>query len=142
MSFSVAEPSSGNLRTRKTHAMFVPRVQKEVDRLQEEIKDLEADLASSRTSENTSDLEAKFDDVSGYLHVPCTHSHQLNQSFCFEFIRKATERERQNLTKNRDQETLAMSRSNSQDRPGMMNSIACSLWTLRHQKERRATEDG
>ncbi|KAF9518200.1 hypothetical protein BS47DRAFT_1338462 [Hydnum rufescens UP504] len=48
-----------------SRAMFAPRMQKEVDRLQEEIKDLDANLASSRTSENTPDLEVKFDDVSG-----------------------------------------------------------------------------
>jgi hypothetical protein len=63
----------------KTHAAFITRTQKEVDRLQKEVKDIEADLASSGTSETSTDLQETLDNVSSQLYVIYVLCHWLLQ---------------------------------------------------------------
>lgn len=52
-----------DLQVLKSHASMVTRTQKDVERLQKEIRDLEMALASSGSTETTDDLQAKLDEI-------------------------------------------------------------------------------
>jgi DNA repair protein RAD50 len=57
------------LRILQTYASTVSRTQKEIEKLQREVKELEVSLASSGSTETTDDIQVQLEAIDAKLHV-------------------------------------------------------------------------